>query len=291
MTPGLVLPDGVDDALAALAHHGDEARIMAGGTALMLMMRAGLVQPEVVVSLDRVPGLDRIEAAGDGLRLGARATLRRIETSPLVAARVPVVAQALSLVANVRVRNAATIGGNMAEADYASDLPCVLLALDAAVEVMSVRGRRTIALRDFFVDYYETSLAPDELVTAILIPAPPRDARVTYLKYTTRSCEDRPCLGVAALTAIAPDGTCAELRVAIGAAGPIPYRLPRVEASAAGGRLDADAVAGLANQYAGAASPLSDLRGSREYRRKMIEVFVRRAVGDAAEGRTGARKA
>src|SRR4051794_31059028 len=163
-------PSSVDEAVATLARYEGEARPIAGGTALVLMLRQGLIAPPAVVRLDRLPNLTGIAVEGDTLRLGALATLRAVGDSPVVRERLPLLAGACALVGNIRVRNAATIGGNLCEADYASDPPGVLVALDARVVVQGSGGRRELPVAELIADFYETSLAPDELVTEVRVP-------------------------------------------------------------------------------------------------------------------------
>jgi aerobic carbon-monoxide dehydrogenase medium subunit len=320
-------PRSVDEACQALGRYEGEARLIAGGTALVLMIHQGLVDPPALVRLDTVPGLDRIEMDGppsppilggadgppsppilggvdDGssaastarggegevLRLGALATLRAVSESPLVRERLPVLAGACALVGNVRVRNAATIGGNVCEADYASDPPGVLVALDARVRVQGPGGARELPVAELIQDFYENSLAPDEVVTDVLVPLPPVGTRGAYLKYVTRSSEDRPCVGATALVQLDDGGRLADVRVAVGAVAGQPLRLPAVE-RAARGQAPSDALfAELGERYAAAVEPVSDARGSATYRRQMIAVFVRRALRRAMTDAPGAWK-
>jgi carbon-monoxide dehydrogenase medium subunit len=285
-------PRTVDEAVGVLDRIGEGAKVVAGGTALTIMLRQQLIAPDALVSINGIPGLGAIEASGGRLLLGALATHRQVETSPLVRRLVPTLAETFAKVANIRVRNAATVGGVMAEADYASDPPTVLLALDAEVEATGPRGTRTIPVRDFFLAFYETALRPDEVLTGVRVPIPPATAGVSYCKYVTRSSEDRPCVGVAALVRLEAGGNrCAELRVAVGAAAEIPQRLPEVEAMAAGQELDGEQLRSIADRYAGAIDTLDDLRGSAWYRTEMVRVWVRRAVelarDDALDRRRG----
>lgn len=285
----LHIPETVEEALELLREYGDDAKVLAGGTALMIMMRSGLVQPPHVISLSRLGDLRRIDDAENRVRMGALVTLRDAERSPTVQRRARVLAETIRLVANVRVRNVATVGGNVAEADYASDPPCVLRCLDARVRIRRADSESSQPLSSFFRDYYETSLEPEELVTAVEVPDA-SDFVGTYLKYITRSSEDRPCVGVAALARCDEAGTCRELRVAVGAATAVPFRVRYAEGLARDQPLDEELIDEIAELYAAEANPLSDLRGSAEYRRSMIAVLVRRAVRAVGDGRGGAAK-
>jgi carbon-monoxide dehydrogenase medium subunit len=274
-------PGSVAEAVGLLEAYGEDAKVVAGGTAFTIMLRQQLIDPSAVVSLAGLPGLGDIERSGAELRLGALVKHRQVETSPLVRAELPVLAETFGRVANVRVRNAATVGGVLAESDYASDPPTLLLALDAEVEAAGPGGTRTIPTRDFFLAFYETALAHNEIVTGVRVPLLPADAGTSYIKYVTRSSEDRPCVGVAAVVRLADDGSCAELRVAVGAAAETPQRFPEVEASAVGQQLSATVAGSVADRYADAIDTLDDMRGSAWYRREMVRVWVRRAVEEA----------
>ncbi len=279
-----VQPETLSQALETLAQHGDEAKIIAGGTAVVLMLQQKLIAPAVLVSLGRLPGLDYIRADAAGLHLGPLTPLRRIARSPLVREQFPALAQACAEVGNVRIQNQATLGGNLAEADYASDPPAVLLALDASVILTGSDGSRTLPLADFVLGFYTTALAPDEIITAIFVPTPPAGSRMTYLKYKSRASEDRPCVGVAALAAFEND-TCTDLRVAIGAACEVPRRLAEVEALARGQALSAGLIGDIAAGYAANIETLPDLRGSAWYKTEMVRVYVQRALTEVQYGR------
>ena len=284
-------PTSVEAAVALLAEHGDEAKIVAGATALTILMRQRLVAPSVLVSIGSIPGLDGIEEADGEIRIGAMVRHRDVELSELIRSRIPVLAATFGTVANVRVRNAATVGGVLAESDYASDPPAVFLALDAEVLVQGPRGSRRIPVREFFVAFYETALEPDEIVVGIAVPIPPAGSAAGYHKFVTRSSEDRPCVGVACLVRLAADGTSADLRVAVGAAGETPQRFPDVEALAAGRPLETELIGRIADDYAAAIDTLDDMRGSAWYRTEMVKVWVRRAIeaarDEAAAGSAG----
>ncbi|MDO8484143.1 MAG: xanthine dehydrogenase family protein subunit M [Candidatus Limnocylindrales bacterium] len=276
-------PTTLEDAIGLLGEHGDEAKVVAGATALTILMRQRLVAPSALVSLGSIPGLDRIEEVDGSLRIGAMVRHRDVELSQIVRARIPVLAETFGKVANVRVRNAATVGGVLAESDYASDPPAVFVALDAEVEVRGPNGERTIPARDFFVAFYETALEPDEIVTGIVVPVPAAGSGTSYHKFVTRSSEDRPCVGVAALVRLAPDGSAADLRVAVGAAAETPQRFPDYEALGRGHVLSDDIVGRVADAYAGAIDTLDDMRGSAWYRTEMVRVWVRRAIESARD--------
>lgn len=258
--PEWLAPASLEEALSLRARHGDEATVLAGGTFVGILMNQGFLVPSAFLSLRGVPGLDAIEA-GDELRIGALVSHRAVERAPVVRERWPALAHAFSLVASPRVRNQATVGGVLADADYASDPPALLLALGARVVVRSVRGQREIALEHLVVGHYTTSLDPDELIVEVLVPG--GDHRATYRKFRSRSHEDRPCVGVAACRR--PDG----VRVVVGAVADRPQWFPEL----CGG-----SPAEVGRAYAEAIDPIADVRGSAEYRRRVIGVEVRRAL-------------
>ena len=281
-------PETVRQALRALDEAGEDTTVIAGGTAVMLMMRNGLLFPEQLVSLDRLPGLDHI-GVEDDVRIGALTPLRQVERSRELARVLPTLTGATALVANHRVRARATIGGNVCESDYASDPPSVLTALGCRLRVASNQGERWVPLEDFLLGYYETALQRGELVTELRIRRPSPTARFIYLKYISRSAEDRPCLGVAALVEADESGRCSEVQVAVGGATATPFRVPEVLAEARGAKIDDPGTwEMLAEGYRGAIEPIGDARGSADYRKHVTGELVRRALtmvsGGAANG-------
>lgn len=277
-------PENIDEALETLSGDPYETKIIAGGTALVLMLQQKLVAPETLVGLGRIPGLSSISTDGEGLHIGAMTLLRDCADSETVCKDYPALARACGLVGNVRVRNQATLGGNLAEADYASDPPAMLLALNAWVTAVSLQGRREIAVRDLMQGFYTTALDAGEIIESIHVPAPPPGARMAYLKYKSRSSEDRPCVGVAVVAGFEGD-RCADLRVAVGAACEVPRRLAEYEQMANGHPLTDELVAEIAEGYAANIETLDDLRGSAWYRTQMIRVHVRRALEEVRDGR------
>jgi carbon-monoxide dehydrogenase medium subunit len=275
-------PASIGDALAVLTELGDRAKVVAGSTALTIMLRQGLIEPQALVSIGSIPGLDTIVVEGVDLVIGALACHRDVETSAVVKAHSPVLATTFGLVANVRVRNAATVGGVLAESDYASDPPAVFVALDAVVEVVGPGGDRSIPAAEFFVAFYETVLAPNELVTAVRVPRLAAGARAVYEKFVTRSSEDRPCVGVAAVLRLDADRIVQDLRVCVGAAAETPQRFRDIEALALGHPFDDELTGTIADGYANAIETLDDMRGSAWYRTEMVRVWVRRALEHAA---------
>jgi len=281
-------PRGLDEALAVLREHGEDARVVAGGTALVTMMRQHLVRPGCLVSLRDVQGLNRIEATNGALRLGALVTHREAEVSPLVRERLPVLAETFRRVATVRIRHMATIGGALAHADPNQDPPVTLLALGASVEIRGARGHRELPLGEFFRDYYETALEPGELVTAVTVPLLPVASGATFLKFLPRTADDYATVAVAAIVTLEPDGErCREARIALGSVGVTPLRGMAAEALLSGQRLSESLLQAAGEAVKGAVDPLSDHRGSAAYKREMTGVMVGRALTQAWEAARG----
>lgn len=275
-------PETQEEVLTLLHEHGDEAKLMAGGTALVIMMKQRLVMPETLISLHRLRGLDDVREVNGDLHLSALLTHRAAETASLVRARLPVLADTYRHVATVRIRNVATVGGALAHADPNQDPPVTLLALDARVQLASVAGSREVPLVDFFTDYYETVLRPDELLTAIRVPIPPPHTGSAHIKFLPRTADDYATVGVAATVRLDPaTGTCQDCRIALGSVGSTPLRAMQAEGVVRGQQLTPELLreAGAVAQQQ--TDPISDTRGSADYKRAMAGVFVRRALEQA----------
>jgi carbon-monoxide dehydrogenase medium subunit len=273
----LAEPSTLEEACGLLNDNG-EAKVIAGGTALLTLIKHGIFIPKTLINLKK------IKAAGDitydaekGLRIGALAAIYDVESSPLVSQYYPVLAEACHVVANIRIRNMATIGGNLAHGDYQSDPPTALLALDAGVELMSRSGEREVKVADFLRGSYETALQPGELVSALVVPPVASHLRGSYIKFTTGSSEERPCAGIAALANM-ENGICSELRLVVGAVSPKPVRIRRGETMARGERLTSELIERIAAEASGIVEPIDDLRGSAEYKRHLVKILVGRAL-------------
>jgi carbon-monoxide dehydrogenase medium subunit len=271
----IVEPRSIEDACKLLASD-DEAKLIAGGTALLIVIKHGILLPKTLVNLKKINGAAEISFdPRSGLRVGGLATIFEVENSPVVRQHYPLLAMACHVVANIRIRNMATIGGNLAHADSQSDPPAALVALDASVELSRRDGKRTVKLADFLIGSYETGLARDEILTALIVPPPAANSKGTYLKFTTRSSEDRPCAGVAAWVCRA-NGAAGAARVVIGAVSPVPVVLS--EPLSAGQHLTAEMIGDISRRAAAAVNPIDDLRGPVDYKRQIVEVLVRRAL-------------
>ena len=278
----LLQPTSLDEAVSLLAKSDDQTKVVAGGTALVIILKNRLISPSLLVSLARLRDLGYIKhEPGIGLRIGGLVTIREAETSPVIREKQPTLASTFAKVGNIRVRNAATVGGNLSEADYASDPPCVLVALRARAKVRSVRGEREIPLSEFFKGFYETALTADEILTELIVPDLPRGSHSVYLKYISRSSEDRPCVGMAAVLESQPDGTCKELRLVTSAVSETPQEFADAGAIARGKHLTDSLIEEIAEACSSGVEPLSDLRGSAWYRKQIIRVMARRAIQQA----------
>jgi aerobic carbon-monoxide dehydrogenase medium subunit len=275
-------PGRLDEALAVLHEYGDDARVIAGGTALVTMMRQRLVRPRCVVSLRQVHGLGGIEATNGALRLGALVTHREAEVSPLVRERMPVLAETFRRVASVRIRHMATVGGALAHADPNQDPPVTLIALGASVEIERAGAQRGLPLAEFFRDYYETALEPGELVTGVTVPMLPAASGAAFLKFLPRTADDYATVAVAATVTLEPDGErCRQARIALGSVGMTPLRGRAVEALLPGERIGESVLHAAGQAVKGEVDPLSDHRGSAAYKREMAAVMVERALAEA----------
>ena len=272
----LLQPRSVDEAIKLLAKHGDEARPIGGGTTLIILMKQRALHYPYLVDLQSVPGLDQISRESDGVRIGALATHRSVELSPLIRQEFPAVAEAFSKIGNVRVRQTASVGGNLAHADYRLDPPPPLLVLGTVVNAVGPNGSRSIPIKDFFRGLYETALEPGELIVDVKIPFMPPDSKAVYLRYSSLSGNDWPCLGVAAL-AIRQDGRFQELRLALGGVAATPLLIEGLDL-VKDQSLDDSVMDKLLDVVDEQISPSSDLRGSEWYKRKMVRVFVKKAI-------------
>jgi carbon-monoxide dehydrogenase medium subunit len=286
----LVEPATIDEAVALLDPDDARVRAIAGGTALMLMMKARLFQPARLVSLRRLTGALRgvREDGRGGLTIGAMTTLTELERSPQVASAIPVLHRALRTLSNVRIRNVATLGGHLAHGDPHMDLPPILLTLGARVRAASRRGERSIDLAELFVGYYQSSVARDELITQIEIPPQPKGVHTWYAKFSALSADDWPSVGVAVWYR-AEGSRITEARVAVSAATERPVRVAGAEAALADAVATMETFSAAADATAREIEPLSDIRGSAAYKREMVRVHTRRALIAAwqASGKTG----
>jgi aerobic carbon-monoxide dehydrogenase medium subunit len=274
-------PSSLDEALALLAQHGDDAKVIAGGTGLVNLMKQRLVRPSFVIGLRALKPLAGTTEHGE-LRIGALVTLGTLEASAPVRRKAPLLAEVCGHVATVRIRSMATLGGAMAHADPNLDTPPALIAMDGQIVARSRRGERTIPADRFFTGYYQTVLEPDEIVTEIVIPEQPAGSGTAFLKFLPATQDDYATVSVAARIALDGNGTVAEARLALGAAATVPVRARAVEAALSGKAANEARFREAASLVLDAIDPIADFRGSAEYKRKMAVVHVRRALAEAA---------
>lgn len=279
MTPfELAEPHALHEAAALLDANDSTVRAIAGGTALMLMMKSGVFQPARLVSLRAVES--RYSAvttdSGGGLRIGALTTLSALARSPEVKAAAPVITQTLRTLSNVRVRNVATLGGHLAHADPHMDLPPLMIALGAQVVTVAPTGSRTLAVADLYTGYYETALARNELIAEVVVPAL-AGRRAAYIKCTTRSADDWPALGIAVLLAL-ESGIVKEAHIVVSAATEMPVRLQVAEKELQGAPVNDDVLRRCGEAAAAEAEMVADARGSAAYKQALLRVYVGRAI-------------
>jgi len=270
-------------AIAALAEHGDDARVIAGGTALVPLMKHQVIRPGVLVDIARVPGLAAIEPLPDGgVRVGALVTHQDVARSPVVRERSPLLAASCGRVASPAIRAMGTLGGNLCYGESASDPAPALLALRASVRLAGPEGERVLPLDRFFTGIYETALGAGEILVAVDVPPLPAGARTRYLKWTPRAAEDKALVGLAAAVVLDAARTCRTARLGLGGVGPSPVVLRAAEGVLEGQRLNDAMIARAADAAAGEVEPIDDLQATAEYRRDMVRVWVRRVVSELA---------
>lgn len=282
----LVEPTTLSAAIKLLDPDDPTVRPIAGGTALMLMMKAGVFRPEKLISLRKIESrYSEISAGADGLHIGAMTTLGRLERSSDVKEHAPLITRTLRTLSNVRVRNVATVGGALAHGDPHMDLPPVLMALGATLTAVGRKGERRLAVEDLFSGYYETVLDKDELIAEVHVPA--QGARkAAYFKVTTGSVDDWPALGVAAV--VEADGRALKsVRLVVSAATHKATRLKAAEAVLSGNSIDDSLLAQAAEAAIDEVEFISDVRGSAAYKRELMKVYVRRAINAALAGKNG----
>src|SRR5574341_681213 len=275
-------PTTLKKTFSLMEKYGDDARVIAGGTSLLIMMRQRLLTPKVVISLARIPKFDRITYnQKDGLRIGAGARHRDIELSPLVKKHYPLLSEPFRKVAQPRIRNMGTVGGNLAAGDPLTDPGASLISLDAEVTLSSSKGRRTLRLDEFFVDYYQTALNPGELLTEIRVP-PPQRRGWSHIKFTPRSIEDFATVGVA-LTVKTTNGVCEDIRLGLNSVGSTIVHAKKAEEVLRGKPITDAALTEMGEVASTECDPTDDNRGSADYKLEMVKVLVRRAAREALQ--------
>lgn len=276
-------PKTIEETLLLLSMHKGQARLLAGGTDLLIDMKRRKEQPRYVIGLKQVSDLDFFNYdQTNGLCFGPLVTVHTLETSALIKEKFPVLSQGASVLGSVQVRNLATVVGNLCSALPSSDMAPGLIVLGADLKIAGLKTERLVPVEAFFRAPGESILAPGELVTQIQVPNPPALSGTAYLKHMTRSAMDLSIVGVAVLIVL-KNGMCREARICLGTAGPVPMRARHAEEVLIGKPFEAvlvEKAAQLASQECG---PRSSMRASAEYRREMVAVLTRRAIHQAAE--------
>ena len=277
-------PTNVGEALALLSDYKDESKVIAGGQSLLILMRQGLVAPKYLIDIKGIASLDYINFdVKEGLRIGALASHRAIETSKLVRNGFGVLTEMEQRLASVQTRNWGTIGGNLCHGDPTGDPAPVLIALNAEVNLKNLSGERTIFLEEFFKDYFETDLQNDELLTEIRVPTPPPHMGTAFTKFSLIVGDYAIASVAVSITLNQKLGKCSDARIVLGSAAPIPMRAKRAENLLLGKEI-VDNIIGDAAQIASEeAEPITDTQASEEYRRELLGVLVRRVANDALQ--------
>ncbi len=285
-----VVPTSLDEAVALLRAHDGEAKVLSGGQSLIPMLKLRLAAPAVLVDINRLPGLAYLEERDgvDGRMLHVGALVREcdLEASNVVRARYPILADTARVIADPLVRNSATVCGNVAHGDPGNDHPATMIALDAAFVLLGPDGTRTVRAREFFQGLFTTALAPDEIVTEIVIPAPPPRSGGAYLKLE-RKVGDFATAAVAAQVTLDAQGGCERVGIALTNVGPTPIAATEAEAFLLHKPLDDGTIAQAAQLAASAAEPVDDRRGSVGYKRDVVRVLAGRALRLAARRAAG----
>jgi len=275
-------PASLEEAIRALASHGEEAKLLAGGHSLLPLMKLRLAEPKILVDISRIPGLRGIKAEGDKIAIGALTTHYQIESSELIREKCPLLAQTASAIGDVQVRNRGTIGGSLAHGDPAADLPAAILALGGEVHARGTAGERWIKAEDFFLGLMDTALEPTEILTEIRVPILSGRYGTAYLK-APQKASGFAIVGVAAWLKIASKGVCEEIGIGVTGLDVKPYRAKGVEERLRGKKLTPTIMEQAASQVAQGVDALEDIHASAEFRSHLARVYTARAIQEAAK--------
>lgn len=273
-------PEGLLEAVECLTSYGEDSRLLAGGQSLIPMMNLRLVHPAALIDLRRISELQGIDARSDAIRIGAMTSQHELGTSPEVAKRFPIIEAAAAYVGHPAIRNRGTVGGNVANADPASELPAVFVALDATMQVRGLRGERSLPAKGFFLDAYTTGIQPDEILTRIDVPDLLPRTGWGFEEYSRRH-GDFALIAVATLVTLDSDGVISRARVVIVGVAPMPFRCEAAEAALVGQPPHAVLLDEVGGIVAAAVSPESDLHASAEYRTHLARTFTVRSLSSA----------
>lgn len=277
-------PQTVKEALSLLTQYKEVSKLIAGGQSMLILMKQGLVAPQCLIDIKSISALDYIKYdKNEGLRIGALTLHRAIETSPLIQNGFSVLAEMEQNIASVETRNWGTIGGNLCHADPAGDPAPVLIALKGRLKMVSSKGERTMAVEEFFKDYFETALQADEILTEIQVPDPLPHTGTAYKKFSLLEGDYALVSAAVSITLSPKDGNCSDARIVLGAAAPVPMRAKRAEKVLVGRKLNGNLLQEAGKVALEEARPISDMHASEKYRRKVIAVLVKRVAGEAWE--------
>lgn len=276
----LALPESLDDCLRLLAQRGPETKLLAGGTDLLPQMKNSVLMPKRVIDLSGVARVKILECDAKGLRIGAAVPARQVEQDPRVRKGYAAVAESAALLGSVQVRNLATVGGNICNAAPSADMAPPLVALEAQAVIAGPKGERRVPLSDFFTGVRKTVVGPDELLVEIFVPAPGPHSGGCYIRHTPRRELDIAVVGVASQVTIA-NGVCAKARISLAAVAPTPVRATAAEAALEGKPLTPELIERAADLAGQAAKPISDQRGSADFRRHLVRILTRRTLTTA----------
>jgi aerobic carbon-monoxide dehydrogenase medium subunit len=281
MTPfQFIEPENLEDACRLLGELGTSAKIMTGGQSLMVLLKQRLVTPDYVIGIKKLQELDYLTADRDRIAIGSLTTHRQLETSPVIEKELPMLVEMERNVASIQIRNWGTIGGNLCIGDPACDPAVALLALEAKVKLRSLRGEREVPLEEFFADYLETALEPDEILVEVVVPRPEAHTQGAYVKESVRAGDYG--IATAAVVVSLDGGVIKKARIALGAAGPTPLRAKKAEEAISG--RDVDSALEVAGSIAAEeAHPTTDIEGSEAYKRRIIELITKEALAIAVK--------
>lgn len=274
-------PTSIEEAISILSEYGNKAKIIAGGTDLLVQIRSKTIRPEYLVDISRIPKLDYKEE-NDGLRIGALTTIRALEKSAELHQRYPVISQAAGQLGSVAVRNMGTLGGNLCNAAPSAETAPALIGLSARAKIVGPDGERVVPLENFFVGPGETVLKKGELLVEIQVPPMPPDTKAVYLKHAIRGSIDLAIVGVAAIVTLEPgSNVCKDIKLVLGAVAPTPMRAHQAEEIIKVKKIDDALIDKCAQVASDESRPITDVRASDWYRKEMVKVFTRRAIKEA----------
>jgi CO/xanthine dehydrogenase FAD-binding subunit len=282
-------PASLEEALALLAEHGDGAKVLAGGQSLVPLLNFRLVRPTYLVDLNEIPGLAYIRQDDGHVAIGALTRQRAVETSALVRERVPLLADAMPQIGHVQIRNRGTVGGSLAHADPAAELPAVVAALEGEIVVRSARGERVLQPEEFFVGYLTTAVEPSELLVEVRLPVVPPRTGTAFLEVSRRH-GDFALVGVAASVTLDAGGACTRCAIALTGVGPTPVVAREAAHRLVGAKPTPEALEDVGRRAAAGLDPDGDLHASSQYRRHVAGVLTRRALARAVERVTASAK-